>query len=108
MAEILRGAPAAAAITEALRLRCNTLIESGITPTLAIVRAFRERCAALAVDRAPPKPIVMGRDLVARKLAPGPSFGPILAACYEAQLAGEITDRATGAAFLDALLAKRG
>lgn len=38
MAEILRGAPAAAAITEALRLRCNTLIESGITPTLAIVR----------------------------------------------------------------------
>ena len=75
--------------------------------SLAIVRAYRERCAALAVDRAPPKPIVMGRDLVARRLAPGPAFGPILAACYEAQLAGEIRDRATGAAFLDALLASR-
>ena len=75
-------------------------------PTLAIVRAFRERCAALAVDRAPPKPIVMGRDLVARGLEPGPSFGPILEACYEAQLAGEIRDPATGSAFLDGLLAR--
>ena len=76
-------------------------------PSLAIVRSFRERCASLAVDRAPPAPIVMGRDLVKRKLAPGPAFGPILAACYEAQLAGEIRDPATGAAFLDALLASR-
>ena len=76
-------------------------------PTLAIVRAFRERCAALAVDRAPPAPIVLGRDLIARGLEPGPAFGPILAACYEAQLAGEIGDPATGAAFLDALLASR-
>lgn len=76
--------------------------------SLAIVRAYRERCAALAVDRAPPKPIVMGRDLVRRGLAPGPAFGPILAACYEAQLAGEIRDAETGAAFLGALLAGRG
>ena len=76
-------------------------------PTLAIVRSFRERCEALAVDRAPPAPIVLGRDLIARGLEPGPSFGPILAACYEAQLAGEIGDPATGAAFLDALLASR-
>ena len=75
-------------------------------PTLALVRSFRERCAALAVDRAPPAPIVLGRDLIARGLEPGPSFGPILAACYEAQLAGEIRDPATGAAFLDALLSR--
>ena len=38
MAEILRGAPAASALTEKLRLRCSTLKETGITPTLAIVR----------------------------------------------------------------------
>lgn len=76
-------------------------------PTLAVVRSFRERCAALAVAHEPPKPVVLGRDLVARGLEPGPSFGPILAACYEAQLAGEIRDPATGAAFLDALLARR-
>ena len=66
-----------------------------------------EQAKRLEVEDSAPKPIVMGRDLVARRLAPGPAFGPILAACYEAQLAGEIRDRATGAAFLDALLASR-
>ena len=76
-------------------------------PSLALVRAFREKCAALAVDRAPPPPIVLGRHLLARGMSPGPSFGPILKECYEAQLAGEIRDEATGAAFLDALLAHR-
>ena len=75
--------------------------------SLRLVRTFRERCAALAIEREPPRPIVQGRDLVARKMKPGPAFGPILEACYEAQLAGEITDPATGAAFLDALLAAR-
>ena len=74
-------------------------------PSLALVRSFRERCAALAVDRAPPPPIVLGRHLIARRMAPGPAFGPILKACYEAQLAGEIRDEASGLAFLDALLA---
>ncbi len=71
------------------------------------MRTFRERCAALAIEREPPRPIVQGRDLVARGMEPGPDFGPILDACYEAQLAGEIADPATGAAFLDALLAAR-
>lgn len=75
--------------------------------SLAVVRAYREKCAALAIEREAPKPIVLGRDLIARGMAPGPDFGPILDACYEAQLAGDIKDPATGAAFLDALLASR-
>lgn len=75
--------------------------------SLAIVRAYRDKCAELAVEREPPKPVVLGRHLVARGLKPGPAFGPILDACYEAQLAGEIRDEAGGAAFLDALLADR-
>ena len=73
--------------------------------SLALVRTFRETCAALAVDKAPPPPIVLGRDLIARGLAPGPAFKPILDACYEAQLAGDVLDAATGAAFLDSYLA---
>ena len=76
-------------------------------PSLPLVRRFRENCAALAIDREPPRPIVLGRDLIARGLKPGPDFGPILEACYEAQLSGEIADPATGAAFLDRLLAER-
>ncbi|MBQ9727310.1 MAG: HD domain-containing protein [Kiritimatiellae bacterium] len=75
--------------------------------SLAIVRAYREKCAALAIEREAPKPIVLGRDLIARGMKPGPDFGPILEACYEAQLAGGIEDPATGAAFLDAFLAAR-
>ena len=74
-------------------------------PSLAIVGTFREKCAELAVDKSPPKPVVQGRDLVARGMSPGPAFGPILKACYEAQLAGEIRDKESGAAFIDALLA---
>lgn len=74
-------------------------------PSLGIVETFRGKCEALAVDKAPPEPLVKGRDLVARGMRPGPGFGPILKRCYEAQLAGDVRDAATAAAFLDALLA---
>ena len=82
--------------------------DPGSVPSLSLVRDFREKCAALAIDKAPPKPIVLGRHLVARGYAPGPEFGPVLKACYEAQLSGEIRDAETGAAFLDAFLRRRG
>ncbi len=38
MAELWKGAPAAAALTEALTARCEALKGAGVTPTLAIVR----------------------------------------------------------------------
>lgn len=38
MAELLKGAPVAAALTAALAARCGTLKEKGVAPTLAIVR----------------------------------------------------------------------
>ena len=38
MSEILRGAPAAAALTESLTARCDQLREHGLTPTLAVIR----------------------------------------------------------------------
>ena len=72
-------------------------------PSLAYVRAFRETCAALAIEKAPPQPLVRGRDLVALGFRPGPAFGPVLKACYEAQLSGEIRDAASATAFLSAL-----
>ena len=77
-------------------------------PALRLVRAFREKCEALAIEKAPPTPIVQGRDLLGRGLKPGPEFGPLLKECYEAQLGGEISDEASAAAFLDALLARAG
>ncbi len=51
MAEILKGAPVAAAISEKLKNRCTALKEQGIIPALAIVRVG-ERPDDLAYERA--------------------------------------------------------
>ena len=51
-----------------------------------------------------PKPIVQGRHLVDRGLEPGPSFGPVLEQCFEAQLDGKFEDEPSGMDFLDSLL----
>ncbi len=66
-----------------------------------------DRAAALAVKAEPPRPLVLGRHLIERGLLPGPSFKPLLAECYEAQLSGAFTDLEGGLAFLDALLRDR-
>ena len=50
-----------------------------------------KRALELKVQDSVPKPVVMGRHLIELGLAPGPDFGPILDACYEAQLDGTIT-----------------
>ena len=49
-----------------------------------------ERARELEIADAAPAPIVMGRHLIEMGLTPGPAFGPILEACYEAQLGGDI------------------
>ena len=58
-----------------------------------------ERAGALQVKQGPPKPLVLGRHLIAEGLTPGPGFKPILDACYEAQLSGDIANEAEGIAF---------
>ena len=45
----------------------------------------------LRVADSAPKPLVMGRDLVALGMKPGPEFGKILKAAYEAQLDGRFS-----------------
>lgn len=47
----------------------------------------------LEVADSAPKPLLMGRDLLAAGMRPGPEFGRILAKAYEAQLDGVFTDR---------------
>ena len=54
----------------------------------------------LEVEAAAPKPILMGRDLIALGLTPSPLFGEILADCYEAQLDGVFADRASALTYL--------
>ena len=51
---------------------------------------------------AAPRPIIQGRHLIALGRVPGPAFGPILDAAFEAQLDGAFGDEAGGLAWLRA------
>ena len=46
----------------------------------------------LRVRESRPKPILQGRDLIARGMAPGPEMGRLLQRAYESQLDGVFTD----------------
>ena len=54
---------------------------------------FLERVRALDVERRPPAPLLLGRDLLALGLAPGPEVGRLLLLLYERQMDGAIRDR---------------
>lgn len=67
-----------------------------------------ERAEALRVKDSAPKPLMLGRHLLALGATAGPKFKPLLDACYEAQLDGKFTDEAGGLAFLKELKTRRG
>ena len=54
------------------------------------------RSEELKVKDSAPKPLVLGRHLIALGLSPSPKFSEILDAAYEAQLDGEFTDEQSG------------
>jgi tRNA nucleotidyltransferase (CCA-adding enzyme) len=60
----------------------------------------------LALSASKPSPIVQGRHLIARGLTPGRGFGPILNACFEAQLDGAFDSLEGGLAYLTGVLAQ--
>ena len=55
-----------------------------------------EQAKRLAVEDSAPKPVVMGRHLLARGMKPGPALGRLLSALYDAQLDGAFSDLASG------------
>ncbi len=57
---------------------------------------FLARARALGVEHEPPKPLVLGRHLLALGMSPGPKVGEILKQIYERQLDGEITTTEQG------------
>jgi tRNA nucleotidyltransferase (CCA-adding enzyme) len=58
----------------------------------AMVTGLRAKAAELNVQAQAPKPILLGRHLLARGLKPGPALGKIVATAFEAQLDGAYTD----------------
>jgi tRNA nucleotidyltransferase (CCA-adding enzyme) len=57
-----------------------------------MVAALLAKAAELQVEDSAPRPILMGRHLLDLGMQPGPEFGEILAAAYEAQLEGKFID----------------
>jgi len=67
---------------------------------LALIGRLRARASLLALEAAAPRPIILGRHLIAMGRRPGPEFKPVLDAAFEAQLDGVFTDEAGGLAWL--------
>jgi tRNA nucleotidyltransferase (CCA-adding enzyme) len=66
----------------------------------ASVLALRDMAEALRLADAAPKPILLGRHLIALGLSPGPDIGRWTDAAMEAQLDGRFTDVAGGYGWL--------
>lgn len=62
--------------------------------TLALIEGLLDRATELAVNVSAPRPILLGRHLLAVGLTPGPEFKRVIARAFEAQLDGAITDEA--------------
>lgn len=62
------------------------------------------RAEALRIRDQAPEPMVRGRDLIARGMAPGPAIGALVERCYQAQLNGDFAARSGGLRYLDRLL----
>ncbi len=63
-----------------------------IEETVALLNEFRATARRLAVIAAAPKPLILGRHLIAMGIKPGREMGVILKRAFDAQLDGEFTD----------------
>lgn len=66
-------------------------------PALGWLEVARE----LSHQHGRPRPLLTGAMLIERGMAPGPEMGVLLDLAYQAQLDGEITDRASAIAWLE-------
>jgi tRNA nucleotidyltransferase (CCA-adding enzyme) len=56
------------------------------------ITKLRSKAEALQLRNSAPRPLLLGRHLVARGLAPGQRFGTLLGEAFEAQLEGQFSD----------------
>jgi tRNA nucleotidyltransferase (CCA-adding enzyme) len=68
---------------------------------------FLERARSLGVEHGAPRPILLGRHLLALGLSPGPRIGDILREVYERQLDGGITTVEEGLAAAREIISRR-
>ena len=65
-----------------------------------------ERSHQLELQASAPKPIILGRHLIAENLEPSPIFKTLLKECFEAQLDGTFDNETDGLIYLKSLLEK--
>jgi tRNA nucleotidyltransferase (CCA-adding enzyme) len=65
------------------------------------VTKLRAKAEQLRLQNAAPKPLLLGRHLIARGQKPGAAFGALLGKAFEAQLEGEFTDLEGAQQWLD-------
>ncbi|MDG1701828.1 MAG: HD domain-containing protein [Opitutae bacterium] len=65
-----------------------------------------ERSHQLELQASAPKPIILGRHLIALNLKPSPLFKTLLKECFEAQLDGTFNNKTDGLNYLKSLLKK--
>jgi tRNA nucleotidyltransferase (CCA-adding enzyme) len=66
----------------------------------ARIEQLRQSAERLAFQNDRPRPLVLGRHLIALGHPPGPGFKPLLDAAFEAQLDGAFVDESGGVAWL--------
>jgi tRNA nucleotidyltransferase (CCA-adding enzyme) len=64
------------------------------------IEQLRQSAVRLAFQNDRPRPLVLGRHLIALGHRPGPAFKPLLDAAFEAQLDGAFVDESGGVAWL--------
>ena len=67
---------------------------------LVLIEKLRARAHQLALRQTPPRPILLGRHLIALGQKPSPQFTAILATAFESQLDGAFTDEETALIWL--------
>lgn len=68
--------------------------------TLVLIEKLRTRAHQLSIRQSPPRPILLGRHLIALGQIPGPHFTSVLDAAFEAQLDGAFHDEETALIWL--------
>jgi len=68
--------------------------------SIALIEKLRTRAHELSIRANPPRPILLGRHLIALGHKPGPGFSSILDAAFEAQLDGAFANEETALIWL--------
>ena len=68
---------------------------------------LKSMAAQMTLSAQSPKPILQGRHLIERGMVPGPEFGPLLTAAFEAQLDGAFADLAGAVTWFEATRGSR-